>query len=160
MSDKIPVPSGNEVYWEKWVDAYQIEMESTVNQLDQAEEEQILQELGLDEDALEALSSTTGESLFSNIKTIFTPFGILPLTEQSLASSHFKFWVGHTNFKIPKSFHNIIANVKGVEAFDIFTPYRFRIAIGKLFQDRNVMAQVRGHMLTYVNNKEGSEGRG
>ena len=96
MSDKIPVPSGNEVYWEKWVDAYQIEMESTVNQLDQAEEEQILQELGLDEDALEALSSTTGESLFSNIKTIFTPFGILPLTEQSLASSHFTF-LRHTD---------------------------------------------------------------
>ena len=35
-----------------------------------------------------------------------------------------------------------IQSVDGVEALDIYTRYRFRIAIGKLFKDRDVMFQI------------------
>ena len=96
----------------------------------------------------EILFPETGK--INTIKTVFTPFGMLPLTEQSLASTHFKFWVGHTNFKLIRSFYSVIGRVKGVEAIDIFTPYRFRIAIGKLFRDRDVMSGVRKKMLEHL----------
>ena len=82
------------------------------------------------------------------IKSILTPFGILPLTERSLASRHFKFWVGHSNFQLTKNMCLLIQQTEGVEAFDVLTPYRFRIAIGKLFVDRNVMTTVRDNMLS------------
>ena len=84
------------------------------------------------------------------IQTIFTPFGVLPLTEQSLASSYFKFWVGHTNFKITYSFYKIISNIEGVETLDVFSPYRFRISVGKLFRDRDVMNHIRKSMISYA----------
>lgn len=84
------------------------------------------------------------------IQTIFTPFGVMPLTEQSLASSYFKFWVGHTNFKITTSFHKIISDIDGVETLDIFSPYRFRISVAKLFRDRDVMSNIRKSMVSYA----------
>ena len=89
-------------------------------------------------------------ALMSNIKSIMTPFGIMPLTEQSLASQHFKFWVGHANFKLTDKVYNIVGNTPGVETLDILTPYRFRIAIGKMFVDRDVMSTVRTNLLEYI----------
>ena len=132
----IPTPSGNEVYWEKWIDAY----EEQAEEIEVAEEEEIYEE----EIFAEKLP------LMNHIKSIITPFGIMPLTEQSLASQHFKFWVGHSNFKLTDNVYNIVGNTSGVETLDILTPYRFRIAIGKMFVDRDVMSTVRKNLLQYI----------
>ena len=132
----IPIPSGNEVYWEKWIDAYEEHTEDI-----EIEEE----EIGYEEEIFaEKLP------LMNHIKSIMTPFGIMPLTEQSLASQHFKFWVGHSNFKLTDNVYNIVGNTEGVETLDILTPYRFRIAIGKMFVDRDVMSTVRTNLLEYI----------
>ena len=94
MYDKVPVPSGYNVYWEKWVDAF--------------EEEELIEDVEEDVGGEEEISpeelKMLGLGSFSSapIKSILTPFGILPLTENSLASRHFKFWVGHSNFKLTK----------------------------------------------------------
>ena len=79
-----------------------------------------------------------------------TPFGVLPLTEQAMASKSFKFWVGHANFKLTKTFYQIIGEHPGIETLDILTPYRFRIAVGQMFVDRDVMTSVRDKMVQYV----------
>ena len=79
-----------------------------------------------------------------------TPFGIMPLKEHSLASTHFKFWVGHANFKLTDNVYQVVGNTEGVETLDILTPYRFRIAIGKMFVDRDVMSTVRTNLLEYI----------
>jgi hypothetical protein len=132
----IPIPSGNEVYWEKWIDAYEEHTEDI-----EIEEE----EIGYEEEIFaEKLP------LMNHIKSIMTPFGIMPLTEQSLASQHFKFWVGHSNFKLTDNVFNVVGNTPGVETLDILTPYRFRIAIGKMFVDRDVMSTVRNNLLEYI----------
>jgi len=142
MHEQIPVPSGYDVYWEKWIDAYTPEETEVV----------LLDEESLEEDQGISFEEELGVEFkkFKNIQTIFTPFGVLPLTEQSLASSYFKFWVGHTNFKITPKFHRIMSNVEGVESIDVFTPYRFRIGIAKLFKDRTVMSQERKNMVDYI----------
>ena len=140
MSD-IPKPSGCDVYWEKWIDAFE------------AEEEQ------LEEDIAEIEQALTNEELvehaqhiesISHIRSIVTPFGVLPLTEQTMASKYFKFWVGHSNFKLTEAFYKIIGQHPGIETLDILTPYRFRIAVGKMFVDRDVMTSVRDTMVRYV----------
>lgn len=144
MSENIPIPSGYNVYWEKWVDAYETDVES----LDKEEEEE---DFGVEE--LEVSFGAPEEDFENNIKniqTIFTPFGVLPLTEHSLASKYFKFWVGHTNFKITQPFNSIISNIEGVETLDVFTPYRFRISVGKLFRDRDVMVSIKNSMVSHM----------
>jgi hypothetical protein len=147
MPENIPIPSGYDVYWEKWVDAYESDIE-TVDTTHKKFEEDEKFELGIDFQSFEEEDFI--ESPMNSIQTIFTPFGALPLTEQSLASSYFKFWVGHTNFKITYSFYKIISNIQGVETLDIFSPYRFRISVGKLFRDRDVMNDIRKSMISYA----------
>ena len=141
MTDKVPVPTGHAVYWEKWVDAFE-EEEKLFDEQQGVDEEEFISAEELKMLGLDNLNTSPP------IKSIITPFGILPLTERSLASRHFKLWVGHSNFKLTHNMCLLIQQTRGVEAFDILTPYRFRIAIGKLFVDRNIMTSVRDNMLS------------
>jgi len=146
MSNSFEYPQDYEVYWEKWVDAYQTEIDEIDDVLEQFEDLQGL-EYDIDPETMEKLEAMSN---MPSIKTIMTPFGMMPLTEQSLASNHFKFWVGHTNFKLLNSHRKIIGSVSGIETMDILTPYRFRIAVAKLFVDREVMSKVRKSLLETV----------
>jgi hypothetical protein len=154
MSEDMQYSKDFDVGWEKWIDAYDQELED-MREIDEDEfDEEELAELGLDESFFSAKQATP------IIKSIMTPFGILPLTEQSLASRHFKFWVGHTNFMLgdgcktsPEDFEKIIGSVLGVESIDILTSYRFRVAVGKMFQDREVMANIRDRLIGFLKSK-------
>lgn len=64
----------------------------------------------------------------------------------------FNFWVGHTNFDITESIAKILEQTEGVESLDIITRYRFRIGIGKIFTDRDVMSNINGNVYSYLNN--------
>ena len=143
MSNSFNYPQEYEVYWEKWVDFYQEEIDEIDQALSEFEDLQDL-EYDIDPEMMEKLESMAN---MPSIKTIMTPFGMMPLTEQSLASNHFKFWVGHTNFKLLKKHSKIIGSVEGIESVDILTPYRFRISVAKLFVDRDAMAKVRKALL-------------
>ena len=146
MPDNIPLPTGYDVYWEKWVDAYESDVEAGDPM--QQEIEGLQEEFGVSFESFE--EEQISEMPMKTIQTIFTPFGVLPLTEQSLASSYFKFWVGHTNFRITQPFNTIISNTEGVESLDIFSPYRFRISVGKMFRDRDVMNGIKKSMVQYA----------
>lgn len=137
----MPIPSGYDVYWEKWIDAYEVDIDMELGDKEMEKDEFGLFFEGVPEEEQNSIKS---------IQTIFTPFGVLPLTEHSLASTYFKFWVGHSNFKITVSTNALISKVEGVESLDIFTPYRFRIAVGKLFRDRDVMSKVKDIMVSHA----------
>jgi hypothetical protein len=143
----LPSPTGYDVYWEKWIDAFE---EDTETQLED-HEETALEGGFFDEESFSEEEAFT-ESV-SHIQSIITPFGIMPITEQNRASTYFKLWVGHSNFKLTEDFYKIIGREGGVEALDILTPYRFRIAVGKMFVDRNVMKAVRDKMVLHVSDK-------
>lgn len=164
MSEDIQYSKDYDVGWEKWIDAYDQELESMKDIEDNDDDELTDEELselgieGLDEGFF------LGKQLTPIIKSIMTPYGILPLTEQSLASRHFKFWVGHTNFMLgdgqktsPEDFEKIIGSVLGVESIDILTSYRFRIAIGKMFKDREVMSNVKDRLIGFVKSKQNEQ---
>tara|TARA_Y100001963_G_C6464423_1_gene301637 strand:+ start:98 stop:529 length:432 start_codon:yes stop_codon:yes gene_type:complete len=129
------------IAWEKWRDPYLFEeelseLQETLSQLNE-EEDDMYQEFA---DELEDISESLMPS--KNMKILMTNFGVMPVTEGNSVSKSFKFWTGHTNFDISDSVSKEIQSVDGVEALDIYTRYRFRIAIGKLFKDRDVMFQI------------------
>jgi hypothetical protein len=76
------------------------------------------------------------------IKVIASPMGLIPYNEYTASSKIFNFWIGHTNFNISELVKDTIDNCPGIEILDIFTRYRFRIAIGKCFNDSEVMTNV------------------
>ena len=62
-----------------------------------------------------------------------TPMGIIPVNEFTSAYKLFNFWTLHTNFRITRNILRTINNTDGVESFDYYTPYRWRVAIGRAF---------------------------
>ena len=78
--------------------------------------------------------------------------GIIPINESTTSGKVFNFWVGHTNFNISKPIAEVIENAEGVETLDIFTRYRFRISVGKAFDDSTVMRNINTKVYTELNN--------
>lgn len=144
--DNFPQGDSHEVAWVAWIDAYN-------NEEVEVSRQQYMQSV---EDLAEEFEDEIIEEQFYThpYKTIMTPFGILPLTEQSLASNHFKLWVGHTNFKLLQSSLDVIEECEGVETVDIMTPYRFRLGVGKMFKDRDVMNTVKEALINAIPHQE------
>ena len=142
----VPTHDGHDVYWEKWIDAFEEELENIEAQISELEDEG---EMVYEEEDADIIPDALQEPI-SHIRSIITPFGVLPITEKTRASKYFKLWVGHSNFKLTEDFYKIIGDTAGVEALDILTPYRFRIAIGKMFVDRDVMKAVRDCMVEHI----------
>ena len=68
-----------------------------------------------------------------------------------LRSQDYNFWAGHSNFYLTKNIANVICGVEGIEALDVASPYRMRIAIGKLFSPRDVMSNITQKVVRYIN---------
>jgi hypothetical protein len=117
------------IVWEKWIDPFGQALEEAKwtdyeNEIDTIDDIEYV-----DDDEME----------MRPIKAIATPMGIIPYNELTAPSSLFNFWVGHTNFDINKKIAITIEKSEGVEILDIFTRYRFRIGIGKCFNDSETM---------------------
>lgn len=119
------------IVWEKWIDPFGQNLDDTK----------------WSEYDAETPEYSEGESEQTNIRynkinAIATNMGIIPYNEYTDCSKIFNFWVGHTNFNLTKKIVDIIESTEGVETLDIFTRYRFRVAFGKAFSDREVMANI------------------
>lgn len=122
------------IIWEKWVDPFG---EDT----DEAKWRDYNNDI---DDINSIIEEDEGENkILKNsgkpIKVIASPLGLIPYNEHTASSKIFNFWLGHTNFNISSSIKNILENIDGIEILDIFTRYRFRIAIGKCFGDSETM---------------------
>jgi hypothetical protein len=82
------------------------------------------------------LKMSLKKKISSNTNTgpiLVGPMGVVPLNEHNIPSKVYCFWMGHANFDITRDVLQKIENTPGVEALDVFTRYRFRVAIGKAF---------------------------
>ena len=140
------------IAWEKWVDPYgdnldDIEWPGYKDQKDTT----------IQDEFNELLSDDTESPLLEEAKTpkpmriLATPMGIIPLTEYSLPGKVFNFWTGHTNFPITHAVKHVIEHTNGVETLDIFTQYRMRVGIGKLFASLQVKSDISERLNKFLN---------
>lgn len=125
----------NKIIWEKWVDPFGENLEETKwNNYDNETQ---------DQDA-EVFDNALSESSKINrsVKVIASPMGLIPYNEYTASGKIFNFWVGHTNFNITEKIAKLIETIPGIELLDVFTRYRFRVAIGKCFNDSDVMSTI------------------
>lgn len=135
------------ILWLKWVDplahmVYQEESESEL--LRRSAQDSFL---GDDESKS---SNDDGRAGAANVgPCIVGPCGIIPLNESNLPGKIFNFWVMHTNFDLSSitddkttSYAQLIAVTDGVETIDVFTRYRARIAIGRVFSQDDVKKRI------------------
>ena len=136
MSSKI----NNIIVWEKWRDPF---LGYDENEID-IENSDIRYMDNVDTDEAGTITHS------SPVRVIYTPIGIVPYNEYTASSKIFNFWVGHTKFTINNTIANILENCEGVETLDIFTRYRFRIGIGKIFKEIDVMQDISSKIETYL----------
>lgn len=125
------------IIWEKWVDPFGRDTDEA-KWTDYNNDIKDLDNIIEDED-----DKPTPQNILNNsIKVIASPLGLIPYNEHTASGKIFNFWLGHTNFNISLRVKNIIEDCDGVEILDIFTRYRFRIAIGKCFNDSEIMKHI------------------
>ena len=130
------------IVWEKWIDPFGQAMDDAKwtdyeNEIDDLEDVEFLDE---DFPVVE-----------KPIRAIATPMGIMPYNEFTAPANIFNFWVAHTNFNISTKIAKIIEESEGVEILDIFTRYRFRIGIGKCFNDSETMKNINDNIYQRLN---------
>ena len=132
------------IIWEKWKDHFGFDEEDEIlsNSLNEPEYDDEENEESEEIDAKSQVKSHIQKSMLGAVKVIGTPMGIIPLNENTSSSKIFNFWVGHSNFNISKKIAETIEKTSGVETLDVFTRYRFRIAVGKAFKDSEVMREI------------------
>jgi hypothetical protein len=141
------------IIWQKWADPFggddDILIPDSINYENHRNEEPEFHDTEDEkEESMEVSHQLQKPS--RQIRVMATPMGIIPFTENTASSKIFNFWVGHSNFNITKKIASIIEEISGVEALDIFTRYRFRIAIGKAFKDSRVMQKINEKVYTYL----------
>lgn len=142
------------IVWQKWFDPFgEDDLDNMPsNLISEDEADQFYDE----EDEL----TETDEDLFTEdndlefyqkpIRVVLTPMGMIPYTNNTASNKIFNFWVGHTNFNITPYIASIVESTDGVETLDIFTRYRFRIGIGKLFDGATVMSTINDALYQYL----------
>jgi hypothetical protein len=137
----------NIIIWEKWKDplGYDDQEETDLD----SDNTDIYNE---DSDEYEIDNGNTAKIKKIKCQLISTPFGLIPVNENTASSEIFNFWTGHTNFAITQAISNIIEETDGVETLNVFTKYRFRIAIGKAFNDSAVMREINNNVYSYIDN--------
>lgn len=132
------------IIWQKWSDPYAQDIEEEISEED---EDSYEYEESLEEDNPELDYAAEKVNKF---RAIATPMGIIPINETTASGKIFNFWVGHTNFDITNAIGLLIEESAGVETLDIFTRYRFRIGIGKAFNDSQVMRNINKTVYEYL----------
>ena len=120
------------IIWEKWVDPFGKDEEES-RWMDYDNSDSI-------EDSYEEDTIEHSHKFNQPIRVIASPLGLIPYNEYTAPGKIFNFWVGHTNFDITENIQSIIEECEGVEILDVFTRYRFSIAVGKCFIDSEVMS--------------------
>jgi len=122
-----------QIIWEKWVDPFGLDIDETKwNDYDENNED--------DHDVFD--DPLLKSKMEKPVRVISSPMGLIPYNEYTASSKIFNFWVGHCNFNLSNDIVDIIEQCDGVEILDIFTRYRFRVGIGKCFNDREIMTNI------------------
>jgi hypothetical protein len=127
-----------QIIWEKWTDPFGEDIE-------EAQWNDYGDEDGEISDQQEILKNK------KMVKVISSPMGLIPYNEHTSSAKIFNFWVGHTNFNLSKGIASEIEKCNGVEILDIFTRYRFRVAVGKCFNDSDVMSEIKSLICAFLN---------
>jgi hypothetical protein len=133
----------NKILWEKWRDPFvPKDNEDSTSEDDDDDDDTY-------KDSYQIAESNAKKSQSKPASTgpvLVGPMGVVPLNESSVPSKIYNFWMGHCNFDITPQVLSKINTTAGVEALDVFTRYRFRIAVGKAFKEKEVFKAIESNL--------------
>lgn len=148
--------SSYSIIWQKWYDPFglddnfEFEKENSEEFSNFVEDAEEIAEQEINQEKIK--NYLNNHKFKGRIKVISTPMGIIPLNDNTASNKIFNFWIGHTNFDITHHIGRVIEDTEGVETLDIFTRYRFRISVGKAFDDAIVMRKINNRVYMELSN--------
>ena len=126
------------ICWFKWDDPLKfiIRQDNQVHNLDDDEEFEEAR------DGFSDISFDDGKPPQNIGPVLVGPQGLIPLFERNIPSKTYNFWMGHANFRLTTAVADRICTVPGVEDLTVFSRYRFRLCVGKAFEDHIVRAKI------------------
>ena len=121
------------IMWQKWYDPI-TKMKQEAQKQNRIQK---LQQQNEFESSYDNPQQITSVQPFSFMQT---PMGLMPTPIPDIAN--FNFWIGHTNFNLTRQILEVIELTPGVEALNVFSPYRFRIAVGQAFDENSVKTSI------------------
>lgn len=134
--------SNKDIGWKKWQNPF--ESDDVVDTEHDDENYEYIPE--------DSLSNDDGQQTAQ--KFVLSGMGMVPLASHSTPDKLFNFWMAHTKFDITHEIQQIVEKTRGVECLDIFTRYRMRIGIGKLFRTSDVIGDINESILKVINGKQ------
>jgi hypothetical protein len=122
----------NNILWLKWIDPF----------LDEDDDDEEEEETPRWKDSYEEAMEKQEKGGHAG-PVLVGPMGVIPLNEHNQPSKVFNFWMGHANFDITAQVKDLIEKTPGVETLEIYTRYRFRISIGRAFDELKVMDTIK-----------------
>lgn len=114
--------------WEKWIDPLNFDIDLDDDDDDDDDE--------VKNDYTEREKKKYGQghkARMRHLPVMQTRNGPMPMHEYTRPGYLYNFWVGHSNWPLTKKNVADLDKILGVESLDVFSPYRFRIAVGKMF---------------------------
>jgi hypothetical protein len=81
---------------------------------------------------------------------LLTSQGLVPMTEGNDPEKVHNFWIINTNFPITYPMVNIMQFTPGIESMDLYSQYRLRVGIGKLFDSFNVRQEFNKRVKSFI----------
>jgi hypothetical protein len=101
----------------------------------------------LDSTYVETDHSHTGGTPDRSVPIIITPLGVMPLKSTNDPTRIFSFYLCEVNFSITPRIAKVLSELPGIEILDVFTRYKFRIAIGNNFKFKDVKKSIEQALL-------------
>lgn len=120
------------IKWEKWKDPF----------ANEAATETVEEEERAYKDSYEQLETLSTKTRYSG-PLLVGPMGVIPINENNAPSKVYNFHMMYTNFNLSDQVVKKIEECSGVETLDVFTRYRARIGIGKVFDAEKVKKRIK-----------------
>jgi len=135
--------------WVQWKNPYVVDSNKNTN--DKWDYQAGDVDLDDDEDDCDEDCDNCSAKPQGNMKVVLTPMGAVPLPEHSAPQKVFNLWEAHTNFDITRNVLKIVEQVEGVETLDVFSRYRMRVGIGKMFDTKSVIRDINNNLYKVIN---------
>lgn len=125
----------NIIKWEKWINPIGVNTNR--------DETFTLEEYMKDgNDSAISVEEVGYPRLSTTMPYALTQYGILPINFYKHADQQLNYWIGNTNFDITEDVKHKIVQFPGVEIWDVFSRYRFRICVGATFNAKKVIGGI------------------
>lgn len=141
------------IVWSKWVNPLQRDANSSNDDIDNDDSDEWNESVEDRATIVQLMREEIGVP-----KVVMTEGGMFEFVIRNDPEKLFNLWEGNTyGFPVSRKVKQLIGQIDGVEAIDVYSPYMFRVAVGKLYKPSDVCSRITHKLEEYLQQKQKSK---